>query len=121
MYVDMKIRDKNMVAMVDSGATHIFVASKFVKQYELKVTDCPPKIKAANSGVEPGYNIANNVPLKIGHSFSVHTLIVVPLDDFNVLLGIDFMRKFKVALIPHLDGLMFTGEGPMLSEGNKSF
>lgn len=32
---------------------------------------------------------------------------MVPLDDFNLLLGIDIMKKFKVASIPHLAGLTF--------------
>lgn len=40
----------------------------------------------------------------------MHTLIVIPLDDFNVLLVIDFMKMFKVTPIPYLDGLMFMGE-----------
>lgn len=54
--------------------------------------------------------MALDVPLFLGHWVGTHNLTVVPLDDFNLLLGIDFMRKFKVAPIPHLDGLMFMGE-----------
>lgn len=50
------------------------------------------------------------MPLKVGRWSGVHTLKVVPLDDFNVLVRIDFMRKFKVAPVPHLDSIIFMGE-----------
>lgn len=67
IYFDMKIRDENVVAMVDSGATHTFVASKIVREYGLKVVDCPTKMKTVNSAAQPGYGVASNVPLKIRH------------------------------------------------------
>lgn len=105
MYVDMKIGDKNVAAMVDSGATHTFVVSKIIKEYGMKVMNCLIKMKVFNSAAQSGYGMITNVPLKIEHWSGVHTLIVVPLDDFNILLGIDFMRKFKVTPISHLDGV----------------
>lgn len=46
----------------------------------------------------------------LGHWSRKFNMTVVPLDDFNVLLGIDFLKKNKVAPIPHLDRLMFMGE-----------
>lgn len=67
-------------------------------------------MKAVNYVAQLGYGMTLDVPLKIGHWFGVHNLIVVSLDNFNVLLGIDFMRKFKVSPIPHVDDLMFVGE-----------
>ncbi|KAH0761429.1 hypothetical protein KY290_017502 [Solanum tuberosum] len=102
--------EKNIVNMVDTGATQTFMSSKIVKEYQLKVTNCPTKMKAINSTAQPSYNMALNVPLMIGHWFGVHNLTVVSLDDFNLLLGIDFMKKIKTAPIPHLYGLMFMGE-----------
>ena len=35
MYIDMKIGDKSVITMVDTGATHTFVASKIVKEFGL--------------------------------------------------------------------------------------
>ncbi|KAH0652643.1 hypothetical protein KY289_030321 [Solanum tuberosum] len=49
-------------------------------------------------------------------------LTEVPLDDFNLLLGIYFMRILKAAPIPHLDGLIFMGEkDPRFVKGIKTF
>ena len=37
-------------------------------------------------------------------------LMVVPLDDFDVILGNDFFRTAKVALMPYLCGLLISDE-----------
>ena len=40
----------------------------------------------------------------------VNVIYCVPLDDFNLILGIDFFLKSKAALIPHLGRLMILEE-----------
>ena len=37
-------------------------------------------------------------------------LLCVPLDDFNLIIGVDFLLRAKVALIPHLGGLVVLEE-----------
>ena len=32
--------------------------------------------------------------------------MVIPLGDFEIILGIDFLRKFQFVPFPHLDGVM---------------
>ncbi|KAK4713408.1 hypothetical protein R3W88_019315 [Solanum pinnatisectum] len=44
IYVGMNVGEKTIVTMVDTGSTHTFVASKIVKKYGLKVTNCATKI-----------------------------------------------------------------------------
>ena len=34
----------------------------------------------------------------------------MPLDDFNLILGVNFLLRAKVALIPHLGGLVVLEE-----------
>lgn len=36
--------------------------------------------------------------------------LVINLNDFDVITGMDFLRKAKMSLIPYLDGLMITNE-----------
>ena len=48
--------------------------------------------------------------LQVGEWKGKCNLLCVPLDDFNLILGIDFFLKFKAALIPHLGGLMILEE-----------
>ena len=35
-----------------------------------------------------------------------HNLMVMPLGEFEIILGIDFLRKFQFVPFPHLDGVM---------------
>ena len=35
-----------------------------------------------------------------------HNLMVMPLGDFEIILWIDFLRKFQFVPFPHLDGVM---------------
>lgn len=44
-----------------------------------------------------------------------HNLMVIPLGDFEIILGIDFLRKVIFIPLPHLDGMM------IINEGNPSF
>lgn len=67
IYVDMKIRDKSVVTMVDACTTDTFMASKIVQAYGPVVTTCAMRIKAVNSAVQPTHGIALDVPLTIGH------------------------------------------------------
>ena len=48
--------------------------------------------------------------VKVGDWYGSCELMVIPLDDFRVILGLDFMRKGKVSVIPYLDGLMIHDE-----------
>lgn len=55
----------------------------------------------------------NNFTTQLGMPLTwplVHTLTLVRLKDFNILLKINFIRNFDVDLIPHLDGIMFMGQ-----------
>lgn len=72
MYVNVKIGDKSIAAMVDIDATHTFVASNIVQTYRLKVTKCATRIKAVNSTTQPSYCIMLDVQMTIGHCTATH-------------------------------------------------
>ena len=63
--------------------------------------------KEVNSKVERVVGLARQVPLNIGEWSGVIKLIIVPLYDFDVLLGHEFMKKEKAAPMPHLESLVF--------------
>ena len=48
-YVQMEMNENGVESMLDSGATHNFVADRMVQRLGLKVSRCPSKIKAINS------------------------------------------------------------------------
>lgn len=48
---------------------------------------------------------ASNVSVALCSGHGICNLTVVPLDDFDVILGIDFMLGAKVSVIPHFGGI----------------
>ncbi|RVW96773.1 Retrovirus-related Pol polyprotein from transposon 17.6 [Vitis vinifera] len=74
-------------ALVDSGATHNFVATREATRLGLKLEEDTSRIKAVNSKAQKIQGIAK-----------------------NVLMQIDFLLRAKVALIPHLGGLVVLKE-----------
>ena len=94
------------MAMVDSGATHNFVATREATRLGLELEEDISRIKAVNSKAQKIQGVAKNVPMQVGDLKGTCSLLCVPLDDFNLILGVDFLLKAKVALIPHLGGLV---------------
>jgi len=65
-YVQVEMNGNGGEAMLDIGATHIFVDEGMVQQLGLKVSKCPSKIKAVNSKAKPVLGIAFGVRFKVG-------------------------------------------------------
>ena len=110
MHVQVLLNGIWVKAMVDSGATHNFVATSEASRLDLKLVDDDSRIKAMNSKAQKIQGIAKDVMLQVGEWKGKINLLCVPLDDFNLILGIDFFLKSKAALIPHLGGLMILEE-----------
>ena len=106
MHVLLLLNGIRVKAMVDSGAKHNFVATSDASRLDLKLVDDDSRIKEVNSKAQRIQGIAKDVLLQVGEWKGKINLLCVPLDDFNLILGIDFFLKSKAALIPHLGGLM---------------
>ena len=110
MHVQVLLNGIRVKAMVDSGATHNFVATSEASRLDLKLVDDDSRIKVVNSKAQKIQGITKDVLLQVGEWKGKINLLCVPLDDFNLILGIDFFLKSKAALIPHLGGLMILEE-----------
>ncbi|RVW86184.1 hypothetical protein CK203_046111 [Vitis vinifera] len=97
-------------AMVDNGATHNFVVTREATELGLKLEKDTSQIKAINSKAQKIQGVAKNVPVQVGGWKGMCSLLCVPLDDFDLILGVDFLLKAKMALIKHLGGLMVLEE-----------
>ena len=76
----------------------------------LKLEENISRIKEVNSKTQKIQGIAKNVPMQVGDWKGTCNLLCVPLDDFDLIIGVDFLLKAKVALIPHLGGLVVLKE-----------
>ncbi|XP_012851858.1 PREDICTED: uncharacterized protein LOC105971552 isoform X2 [Erythranthe guttata] len=109
MYASVLINGKEVKAMVDSGATHNFVAEREVKKLGLTLSKHASQVKAVNSEAGPVKG-RTDVDLVIGSWKGQCGLTAVPLDDFDVILGQEFLLAAKAAVIPFLGGLMIMDE-----------
>ena len=110
MHVQVLLNGIRVKAMADNGATHNFVATSEASRLDLKLVDDDSRIKAVNSKAQRIQGIAKDVLLQVGEWKGKMNLLYVPLDDFNLILGIDFFLKSKATLIPFLGGLMILEE-----------
>lgn len=59
-------------------------------------------MKAVNSEAKPVHGVAKAVELKVGDWSGNINLTIVPMDDFKVILGMDFFRSSKAIPMPYL-------------------
>ncbi|GJU54769.1 putative retrotransposon gag domain, aspartic peptidase domain protein [Tanacetum coccineum] len=86
-YVEATINGVKVHALVDSGATHKFVAVDEAKRLGINATKGSGTIKVVNSDAKPIHGVAKDVRAKIGEWEGTIDLSVVPMDDFKVVLG----------------------------------
>jgi len=106
-YVPIELNGHQILALVDSGATHNFVNEEVAKRLGLQAEQKENMFKAVNSSVERVQGVAQKISLRIGEWAGVSDFTIVPLDDFEVVIGQDFMKKEKAVLLPHLNSFAF--------------
>ncbi|KAL3530532.1 hypothetical protein ACH5RR_009854 [Cinchona calisaya] len=104
-----KVNGIDVLAMIDTGATHSFVTGREVRRLKLELKEHRYRIKAVNSETQPVLGVAS-VELTLGLWCGKCNLMAVPLDDFDLILGKEFMGTNKIFPIPHLDGVMIADE-----------
>ncbi|KAL0305330.1 UNVERIFIED_CONTAM: hypothetical protein Sangu_3037600 [Sesamum angustifolium] len=109
MYVRVQINGKAVMAMLDSSATHNFVADREIQKLGLTLAQHSSRIKTVNSEAKPIQGVACE-ELKVGAWTGKCNLMVVPLDDFDVIIGVDFMLLANTMVMPYLNGLFIADQ-----------
>ena len=110
MHIHVLVNGIRIKAMVDSRATHNFLATSEASRLRIKLVDDDSQIKPVNSQAQRIQGISKDVLPQVGEWKDKCNLFCVPLDDFNLIPRIDFFLKSKATLIPHLGGLMILKE-----------
>ena len=100
MFVSASINGKAVRAMLDTGATHNFVSIQEAKKLGLKATNGGGTIKAVNSPAKPIAGIAKAVPVCLGTWNGKLDFSIVPMDDFQVVLGMEFFDQVHAFPFP---------------------
>ncbi|KAK4397635.1 hypothetical protein Sango_1239000 [Sesamum angolense] len=104
LYFRVQINGKVVMAMLDTGATHKFVADQEIQKLGLTLAQHSSRIKAMNSKAKSIQGVVC-VDLKVGSRTDKCNLMVVPLDNFDVILRMDFMLLAHAIVMPSLSGL----------------
>ncbi|KAK2982534.1 hypothetical protein RJ640_023750 [Escallonia rubra] len=110
MYVDIKVNGKAIRAMVDTGATHNYISSTEVERLGLTLKKGCGRVKAINSAAQPVMGIARSVLIKIGPYEGRTNFSVVIMDDFKLILGLEFLRDTKTTVMPCTNSLAMLGK-----------
>ncbi|GAV90231.1 gag-asp_proteas domain-containing protein, partial [Cephalotus follicularis] len=119
LYVKVVLNSMEIYAMINTGASHNFVNEKIVGKLGVKVDKHTSNIKAVNTAARLVQGMTRDVSVQVGIWRGQLNLMIVLLDDFDVIFGIDFLTRNKVAPMPHLEGLMFVDDNqPCFVSGN---
>jgi hypothetical protein len=93
------VNDTFAVVLFDSGASHSFISTAYVGKHNLPLAllRCQ-KIVSSPGGDMPARQLCSKVNLKIRGVVFVANRIVLESKGIDVILGIDWLSKYKVIL-----------------------
>ena len=100
IYIEAFVNGKATKALVDTGATHNFVSEDEAKRLELKASKEGGWLKTVNSAAKPSHGVTHGVTM---HTISWEGKVdftMTPMDDFKMVLRMDFLQKVKVVPLP---------------------
>ena len=113
MFIDASLNGKAAKSvMIDTGATHNFISEAEAKRLGLKLQKDAGRMKAVNSKALPTAGLAKQVRVQMGTWEGLIDLIVVKLDDFDVILVMDFLVDKGGIPIPGASSLLLMGDRP---------
>lgn len=111
MYVEAYINGNPTKALVDTGATHNFVTREEVGRLGLQWTRGEGWLKTVNTKAQPLNGIARGVELHLGTWKGQVNFSVAPMDDFKVVLGMDFLRQVTAIPMPSFNTVCILEKG----------
>ncbi|KAK2970924.1 hypothetical protein RJ640_021177 [Escallonia rubra] len=112
MYVDIKVNGKVIRAMVDTRATHNYISSTEVERLGLTLEKGCERVKAINSAAQPIAGIARSILIKVGLYEGRTNFTVVTMDDFKMIIGLEFLHDTKTTVMPCTNSLAMPGNKP---------
>lgn len=104
MFVDIEVAGKHISALVDTGATNLFIKEEVAKELGLK-TEGAGWLKTVNSKKIRTCGVAKDVDIRLGQWKGREAIEVIPLDDYDFVVGLDFLDKIDALVIPFADCL----------------
>ncbi|GAV73016.1 Asp_protease domain-containing protein, partial [Cephalotus follicularis] len=100
MYVDIEINGKTSQAMVATWVTHKSVEVKEAQRKGMCLMKDTWRLKAVNSKPLATEGLTKDIVLKLGPWGGGVNFTVTPIDDFDMVLGLEFLTQAKTIPIP---------------------
>ncbi|GJX08171.1 putative retrotransposon gag domain, aspartic peptidase domain protein [Tanacetum coccineum] len=110
-YVEATINSVKVCTLFDSDMTRNFVVDDEAKRLGINATKGSGTIKAVNSLAKPIHEVAKDVQAKIGEWEGTIDLSVVMMDDFKVVLGLEFLDSIRAFPMPFANSLCILDGG----------
>ncbi|KAK2974853.1 hypothetical protein RJ640_027904 [Escallonia rubra] len=111
LYVEAKLNGKPTQVMVDWGATHNFVTVEEAKRLGPKVVGGGGWLKSVNTNAKPLQGAARQVEMCLGTCRGLVDFSVAPMDDFKVVIGLDFLRQVNALVSPYNNAVHIMEKG----------
>ncbi|KAE8719061.1 cytochrome P450 78A7-like [Hibiscus syriacus] len=105
IFVDVNVAGQKLSALVDTGASELFMSEPTAKILGLHVKKENGSIKTVNAEEVPIAGVAKGIELTVGRWSGRETIKVIPLDDFDFVLGLSFLDRINVFPVPFADCL----------------
>ncbi|XP_075104870.1 uncharacterized protein LOC142178951 [Nicotiana tabacum] len=105
----MRVNGKPIRVMIDTGATHNYLASTQVERLSLVVGKDRGRVKAIKSPHQQVDGIAKEVPVKLGPYEGKFNMRMVIIDDLELIVGLEFLRQTNTMPVPYADMLLMMG------------
>ncbi|XP_068657943.1 uncharacterized protein [Aristolochia californica] len=102
LFITLKLAGHTIKAMVDTGTTHNFLSEEEARRLRIRGEKDGSKMKAVNSAACEVQGIAKNVPVVIGKWVGFLNFTIVGMDDFKVILGMEFFTVCRAFVMPHV-------------------
>ncbi|KAJ0103350.1 hypothetical protein Patl1_04640 [Pistacia atlantica] len=115
MYLDARVNGKRAKVTVDTRTTHNFTRTGEAKRLGLKLEREQGRLKIVHSEAIPVDGIAHGVELHLDHWKGVVNLSTVPMDECDIVLGMEFMRQYNVVVTPCSNVVCIINRGPCIN------
>ncbi|MBA0755823.1 hypothetical protein Gogos_020789 [Gossypium gossypioides] len=103
IFVDINIASQKRSALTDMGASNLFISKKATRKLGLPTRKSNKKIKIVNFEKAPTMGVVQGVELQIDEWKGKEEFEVIQLDDYDYVLGLNFLDGIQTVLYPCAD------------------
>lgn len=110
LFIMSSVSGLEIKVLLDTGASHNFIEESEAMRLHITYVKELGCLKTINSAAKPIYGIAQGVRLHIGNWCGLVNFSVVNMDDFKMVLGIEFIDSMCTFPIAFCNTICIMGE-----------